>query len=1078
MLSIGKLGQGQADYYLQAVGQGIEDYYTGAGEAPGRWLGSASDEVGVSGEVEGDALRAALNGNHPVSGGQLARPARGGIRVPGFDLTFSAPKSVSVLFGLADPAISREVREAHEAAVDAALDYMERHAAVGRRGRAGIESVLGNGFLAAAFRHRTSRAGDPQLHTHVLVANMTRGPDGRWTALDARRLYAHAKTGGYLYQAHLRAELTRRLGVEWNAIHRGVADVAGVPVPLLRSFSRRRAEIQEQMTARGDRSSRAAQVAALDTRQAKDYAVAPETLAERWRAQARALEFEPDQIAELTGRSQAGDRPARDDHAVHDKLASRDGLTQQRSTFVRRDVIRAWCEQLPDGAPVPEVERLADEFIESDRAVPLAADVRGLTITDVIRRADGRVVPATAEERPHSTPELLELERSIIDTAIARGGEASGKVGPEPVEAALAARPTLSDEQKSMVRRLTTDGAGVAIVVGKAGTGKTFALDAAREAWERAGFRVSGAALARRAARELQDGSGIESTSVAALLQDLREGGARGLLGGGRMVLVVDEAGMVGTRQLAELLDHAGAARAKVVLVGDDHQLPEIDAGGAFRGLTHRLEPIRLTENRRQEQAWEREALDLLRHGRATEAITRYDEHGRVVVAGTAGEAHSRLVSDWWASCGAGEESVMVAARRDDVVELNAQARVLMASSGRLGATELEFSGRQFAVGDHVVTLSNARRLGVLNGTRAVVVGLDEQARELELATNDGRRVRLPAYYLDGRTARGGPMIDHGYAITGHKSQGMTTGRAFVLGTEELYREWGYVALSRGRIENRLYVVAPEPHERDEYAPHEPRREPLEAITSALARSRAQHMALDVDEQLRLAALPSNELRGRLDELESALRPTRSDAAAERALDQVKQQRAAAAHAADEAALARANIESQLSQRKRRAGTPELARAEAVERQAAERASHLAAREEQLMAQRPQQPSPDRPADVVDSRAAPVRLELERRIDLAVRAAIAQPPAYLVSELGPIPDRPSYRSEWHRAARAIETYRQRYGVRERESALGQQPRQDLRRRAAWREAQHEIERTQQQLAQDVDRAHETGRPLP
>ncbi len=245
-------------------------------------------------------------------------------------------------------------------------------------------------------------------------------------------------------------------------------------------------------------------------------------------------------------------------------------------------------------------------------------------------------------------------------------------------------------------------------------------------------------------------------------------------------------------------------------------------------------------------------------------------------------------------------------------------------------------------------------------------------------------------------------MIDHGYAITGHKSQGMTTGRAFVLGTEELYREWGYVALSRGRIENRLYVVAPEPHERDEYAPHEPRREPLEAITSALARSRAQHMALDVDEQLRLAALPSNELRGRLDELESGLRSPGSDAAAERALDEVKQQRAAAAHTADEAALARANIESHLSQRKRRAGTPELARAQALEGQAAERASHLAAREEQLMAQRPQQPSPDRPDDVI-APAAPVRLELERRIDLALRAAIAQPPAYLCPSSGRSP---------------------------------------------------------------------------
>src|SRR5439155_15874147 len=142
--------------------------------------------------------------------------------------------------GLGDAELSREVREAHEVAVTAAFDYMERHAAVARRGRGGVEIVPGNGFVGAAFRHRTSRAGDPQLHTHVLVANMTRGPDRRWTALDARHLYAHAKTAGYLYQAELRAELVRRLGVQWTPVRNGTAEIAGIPTPVLRSFSRRR----------------------------------------------------------------------------------------------------------------------------------------------------------------------------------------------------------------------------------------------------------------------------------------------------------------------------------------------------------------------------------------------------------------------------------------------------------------------------------------------------------------------------------------------------------------------------------------------------------------------------------------------------------------------------------------------------------------------------------------------------------------------------------------------------------------------------------------------------------------------
>ena len=265
MLSIGKLGQGQADYYLRAVGQGIEDYYSGEGEAPGWWTGAAADELDVFGQVDGELLHRALNGNHPATGDQLARPPRGAIRVPGFDLTFSAPKSVSVLYALGSDDVRAAVREAHDAAVQASLEYMERHAAMGRRGKGGTQSVLGNGFLGAAFRHRTSRAGDPQLHTHVLVANMTRGPDGRWTALDGRRLYAHAKTGGYLYQAQLRAELVRRLGLRFTPVRRGVGEVDGLPKPLLKAFSQRRTEIEAELERRGESSAGAAQVATLHT---------------------------------------------------------------------------------------------------------------------------------------------------------------------------------------------------------------------------------------------------------------------------------------------------------------------------------------------------------------------------------------------------------------------------------------------------------------------------------------------------------------------------------------------------------------------------------------------------------------------------------------------------------------------------------------------------------------------------------------------------------------------------------------------------------------------------------------------
>jgi conjugative relaxase-like TrwC/TraI family protein len=210
MLNVGKLANGRENYYFSAVARGAEDYYLGSGEAAGRWLGRGIRGVGLSGEVGAEELRAVLGGLHPTSLEQLPERMHQR-RLPGFDLTFRAPKSVSLLHALGNKEVVGAVTEAHEEAVTAALGYLEREACGTRRGPGGVDYRPGKGFVAAGFRHRTSRAGDPLLHTHVLVANMTQTHDGRWGALDGRRIYTHAKTAGYLYQAHLRWALTRSL---------------------------------------------------------------------------------------------------------------------------------------------------------------------------------------------------------------------------------------------------------------------------------------------------------------------------------------------------------------------------------------------------------------------------------------------------------------------------------------------------------------------------------------------------------------------------------------------------------------------------------------------------------------------------------------------------------------------------------------------------------------------------------------------------------------------------------------------------------------------------------------------------
>jgi conjugative relaxase-like TrwC/TraI family protein len=246
MLSIGKLVAGQARYYLdqaegrvdvvESVGEGLEDYYVEGQQARGEWIGSTRREFALGRSVEPVELRRLLAALDPRDGRPLRQLSRAA-RVAAFDLTYSAPKSVSVLFAVGDERMRAGIRSAHDVAVGQAVAYLDANAAAVRRGHGGLVVEQAPGLVAAAFRHRTSRSGDPQLHTHVLVVNLARGLDGRWLALDGRRIYAHARAASFVYQAVLRGELTRRLGVEWAPVRKGIAEVVGVPRPVLREFS-------------------------------------------------------------------------------------------------------------------------------------------------------------------------------------------------------------------------------------------------------------------------------------------------------------------------------------------------------------------------------------------------------------------------------------------------------------------------------------------------------------------------------------------------------------------------------------------------------------------------------------------------------------------------------------------------------------------------------------------------------------------------------------------------------------------------------------------------------------------------
>ena len=651
--------------------------------------------------------------------------------------------------------------------------------------------------------------------------------------------------------------------MRWGEVRNGIAEIEGVPRDAIRAFSRRKAEIDAQVEAWGIDTAAARQSAAVKTRRGKDYNVTPDQLAPEWRARAAALGLGPERVAAITW--QPG-RAAPSDHAAiaHALLAST-GLTAQRSSFDRRDVVRAFSAAGGAGATLAEIDRFTNWFLTSPDVVPLTEPGGGMRREDMIRLRDGRVVSAIAASPRYSTAELLAVEQRVLETAHSVRTTGAGLAGTETVRSALEARTTIGADQAEMVRRLLGSGAGIDVVVGPPGTGKTFALAAAREAWTASGFRVLGAAVARRAAMELSAAAGIEATSIAALLADLRQGPADLL--DDRTVVVVDEGAMLGTRELDELAQRTTRAGAKLVLVGDHAQLPEMDAGGAFAALAARCDAIRLGGNRRQEREADRRLLDLWRRGQLAEALTLAIESGDLVLAETPEAAHGALVGDYVAAVLREEDAIMLAPRRAEVRRLNALARGELMRTGRVSHGGIQIDERAFAVGDRVLLRRNDRGLDVQNGLRGLVAGVDEATGALTLRLADGTRRVLPSRYVHSRTRAGTPAVEHGYALTAHLAQGITVDRAFVLGSETVYREWGYVAWSRARKGTRFYAVDAELDD-EHHTAADPPADRFSATVRWLERSEAQAVA---SESVPAAALAAR--HARVTYLERALGP-------------------------------------------------------------------------------------------------------------------------------------------------------------------------------------------------------------
>ncbi len=740
--------------------------------------------------------------------------------VAGFDLVFSVPKSVSLLHALGDEETRLAITQAHLAAWQAALGYLEEEACVLRRGKNGVVREAGCGFVAAAYQHRTSRAEDPHLHTHVIVANMARSPsDGEWRALDGEAvLKTYRLAAGYLYEAQLRHELSRRLGVEWAAAEKGWAELRGVPRAVIDAFSRRRAQIVERMAEQHMSGFHAAKVAAIVTRERKESVDLPR-LREEWAARAAEHGLGRSELQRLVRHAPHREPSPAELLAWAERLLGPEGLTEKRTTFSEPELAMAWAQAHAQGAAVERIRELCGRL---------------LTIGGVQRLTE----PAPGRPAAYSTLELLALERSALEL-VERGRcaavpVASSAVVDETVRTREQA--PLSAEQETMVRAVVSSRDRVVCVVGLAGAGKTTATHAVAGAFQAAGAPVIGAAPSGIAAERLQDETGIPCRTLHRLLAHANH--SDGLPEG--CVLLGDEAAMAETRTLAPILSAVEQAGGRAILIGDPRQLPAVGAGGLFAAIVERQGAVELTENQRQRDELERRALQAVRDGLGRDYLAFAEQRGRLVLSDDPLESRARLLGDWWQHARTDlAGNVMLAHRRSDVAELNVLARTLLTAESRLGGDRLLAAGREFRAGDRILCRRNSDALGVRNGTRGTVSSVEPTRGTLTLETDRGSRVGLSSGYLEAG------HVEHAYAMTGHAAQGLTVERAFVLGSDRgRLQEWGYVALSRASQSTRLYITNVQA-EQDNHFQQLDDRDPLTRLAQALEQSGVERLAQD-----------------------------------------------------------------------------------------------------------------------------------------------------------------------------------------------------------------------------------------
>ena len=1060
MVGVTKIQRGNAGYWLAAVAEGADDYYTKPGEAPGEWVGELADELGRASQVDAHGYGAILEGRDPTSGSQLLeRPKTRFRRQPdgsekrvepvlGYDVRFSAPKSVSLLYALGSELTKQRIVELINEAVRQGIAHLEREACMVGRGQGGKEIEPGRGFVGMAFRHRMSRAGDPALHVHVVISNLTRAlSDGKWLSLASPEgrspLFPHGKSAGVVFQSALRAGFLREFGLEFDEVRNGYADLKGFGRDLIEAFSSRSREIAEWMEKHGVDSVKAAQTAAYRTRDAKDFSVDADARIEEWEAQAEPFGFSRSSAEAMV----EGAEPREPAQITEEILNAAVGQLEDTSShFHRRALLWAVAEQLPEGADHDALTAAVDQVLASDRVVRIY-ESSNLLDPDV-----------------YTTPRIAMLERSFIDAAQEGTNAGVGVVDHAVVEAVLARHDYLGADQREMAIRLTRGGERVIAVAALPGTGKTTALEATVQAWKQAGYQVIGCATARTATGELKDAGVRPSFSIASLLHQAERWRSEGRRLPDETVIVVDEANVTDTFDFSDLLDLVKECNGKLVTIGDPRQIGAIGPGGLYAHWTRLGETVRLTTFRRQRREADQRVIQLVHEGQGSEALDLLRTDGKLIVGEDAVSTLQGLLLDWHSDYVTGADAVMIARRNRDVEYLNEEARELRRLEGRLGEAEVIVGESPIAAGDRVATRINSREVD--NRERFDVVAVDAAARSVTLRRigGDERVVTLGPGYLDLTTKDGAPALQYAYAITTFGAESKTFDRAYPFLDHVINLEEAVVALSRGREVANVYTVAsPELLDPDLGPARREIEDVLQDVREAIEIEGADYTAIEAALGGRVGAMPSGGLAQRRAELAEGARKADPLLSRRDRLDK--------AIAQDKDAIARLAVEREAVELLPDPSPQELARLGAAEVSARERLSgNLAAREELPVPSASLDPRPTSPKErlelvIIDQR-------ISREASKVLTAARANQNQAVYRALGPYPPDPAKAAEWDGAAHALITYRLRHNVRDPESALGREPRSAIAR-AERLHVQQRIEAGRRALQQT--RSHEAER---